>query len=63
MKIDAKKIVKFLQGARKFLAALTAAVAVAISVVADGEVSLNDVIAIGSALVGAGAVYQVTNKK
>lgn len=47
----------------KFIAAASAALAVAASVTADGVLSASDVIAICSAAVGALAVYYVPNKK
>lgn len=47
----------------KFIAATSAALAVAASVTADGVLSLSDVIAIVSAAVGALAVYYVPNKR
>ena len=47
--------------AAKFGAAVTAALAVAVSVTADGSVSLNDGIAIASAVAGAVAVYYRPN--
>lgn len=46
----------------KFIAALSAALAVAASVTSDGILSLSDVIAVCSAAVGSLAVYYVPNK-
>ncbi len=46
---------------RKFLVALGAAVAVAISLTADGEISVNDLFGTGSAFVGALVLRQVPN--
>lgn len=45
----------------KLWAALAAAVAVGVSVTADGDVSINDVFAIASAFLGSFGVYAVTN--
>lgn len=47
----------------KFIAAASAALAVAASVTADGTFTANDLIAVFSAAVGAIAVYYVPNKQ
>ena len=46
----------------KFIVALAAAFASAVSVTADGEFSLNDIFVIGSAAMGALGVYLVPNE-
>lgn len=46
----------------KFIVALAAGLAVAVSVTTDGDVSINDVFAILSAAVGAVAVFAVPNR-
>lgn len=46
----------------KFVVALSSALTVAVSLTADGEVSLNDGFAIVAAFVGAVAVYYVPNR-
>ncbi len=46
----------------KFIVALAAGLAVAVSVTTDGDVSVNDVFAILSAAAGALAVYAVPNR-
>ncbi len=46
---------------RKFLVALAAAIAVAISVTADGDVSINDVFAMAGSFVGSLGVGLVPN--
>ena len=48
--------------AAKFYAAVTAAVAVAVTVTTDGTISLNDWVAIIAAALGALAVYYTPNK-
>jgi hypothetical protein len=48
--------------AAKFYAALSAALAVAVSVTADGTISLNDWVTIIAAALGALAVYYTPNK-
>lgn len=48
--------------AAKFYASATAALAVAVSVAADGAISLQDALAISAAAVGAIGVYVVPNK-
>jgi len=45
----------------KLIAAGSAALAIAVTVTADGSVSLNDAVVIASAFVGALAVYYVPN--
>ena len=45
----------------KFLVAMSAALAVAVSVTADGELSANDILAIVSSAIGAVSVYAVRN--
>lgn len=45
----------------KFIVALAAACAVLVSVTADGDFTVNDGAAVGSAFVGALAVYAVRN--
>lgn len=45
----------------KFLTAIAAALGVAVSVTADGTLSLNDWFAIAAAAVGALGVYQIPN--
>lgn len=47
----------------KFFVAVSAALAVAASVTADGTLTLNDVVAIISAAVGSLAVYYVPNQQ
>lgn len=46
----------------KCIAALSAALAIAITVTADGSVSLNDAVVIAAAFVGALAVYATPNR-
>lgn len=46
----------------KFIAALTAGLGVAASVTVDGELSVNDVVAILMAAVGSLAVFAVPNR-
>ena len=46
----------------KFIIALAAGLAVAVSVTTDGDVTVNDVFAILSAAAGALAVYAVPNR-
>lgn len=46
---------------RKALAAISAALGVAVSLSADGALTLNDWLAIAAALIGALAVYRVPN--
>lgn len=45
----------------KFIAALTAALATAVTVTADGSVTLNDALVIAVAFVGALSVYVIPN--
>jgi hypothetical protein len=46
----------------KFIAALSAALATAVTVTADGSLTLNDALVIAVAAVGALAVYVVPNR-